>query len=123
MRGGRLVCAALILLAPKSLFVHWYPFRAPRVSLRVQSNPYDVLGLERSSSYDDIRGAFRKLARTYHPDVPGAFSRTLSMSLQARGTKSASDRSVRHVNQLFQSLFQSMLNQLLNHSLHRFHAA
>lgn len=29
-----------------------------------QQNPYDVLGLSRSSNYDDIRAAFRKLART-----------------------------------------------------------
>jgi curved DNA-binding protein len=30
---------------------------------------YKVLGVERTASSDDIRKAFRKLARTYHPDV------------------------------------------------------
>jgi curved DNA-binding protein len=30
---------------------------------------YKVLGVERTASADDIRKAFRKLARTYHPDV------------------------------------------------------
>ena len=30
---------------------------------------YEVLGVERDASQDDIRKAFRKLARKYHPDV------------------------------------------------------
>src|SRR5215475_10608538 len=36
---------------------------------------YEVLGVERGASADDIRRAFRRLARQYHPDVnraPGA---------------------------------------------------
>ena len=78
MRGGRLLFALIFL--PPRLFVHWrIPFHTPSVSLRVQRNPYDVLGLERSSSYDDIRGAFRKLARTYHPDVPGALGNYIKL--------------------------------------------
>ena len=30
---------------------------------------YEVLGLPRNASQDDIKSAFRKLARQYHPDV------------------------------------------------------
>ena len=30
---------------------------------------YEVLGLERSATEDDVKRAFRKLARKYHPDV------------------------------------------------------
>ena len=30
---------------------------------------YDVLGVPRGASTDEIKAAFRKLARQYHPDV------------------------------------------------------
>jgi molecular chaperone DnaJ len=33
---------------------------------------YDVLGVSRNASKDDIRRAFRKLARQYHPDINNA---------------------------------------------------
>ena len=37
-----------------------------------ERNFYQILGLDRSASQDDIRSAYRKLARKYHPDInPG----------------------------------------------------
>jgi len=33
-------------------------------------NPFDTLGLQRSATTNDVRGAFRRLAKLYHPDVP-----------------------------------------------------
>ncbi|HSB67343.1 MAG TPA: DnaJ domain-containing protein, partial [Anaerolineales bacterium] len=34
-----------------------------------QRDYYEVLGMPRSASSEDIKAAFRKLARQYHPDV------------------------------------------------------
>ncbi|MET0459933.1 MAG: J domain-containing protein [Ilumatobacteraceae bacterium] len=44
---------------------------------------YDVLGVARDASADDIQSTYRKLARTYHPDVnkdPGAEDRFKEVS-------------------------------------------
>lgn len=40
--------------------------------MAADNNYYNLLGVERNASADDIRKAYRKLARKYHPDVnPG----------------------------------------------------
>ena len=39
------------------------PFKA-----MAERNPYDVLGVSRQASDGEIKRAFRKLARQYHPD-------------------------------------------------------
>ena len=44
---------------------------------------YDILGVSRDASQDDIQRAYRRLARTYHPDVnkdPGAEDRFKDIS-------------------------------------------
>ncbi len=32
-------------------------------------NPYDILNIPRTASQDDIKSAYRKLAKEYHPDI------------------------------------------------------
>ena len=34
-----------------------------------QRDPYDVLGVSKDASADEIKKAYRKLSRTYHPDA------------------------------------------------------
>src|SRR5260370_2057756 len=44
---------------------------------------YEILGVSRNASQDEIQQAYRKLARTYHPDVnsdPGAEDRFKDIS-------------------------------------------
>ena len=38
---------------------------------RMSKNYYDILGVSKSASEDDIKKAFRKLAQQYHPDKKG----------------------------------------------------
>ncbi|KAF5458176.1 hypothetical protein F2P56_022230 [Juglans regia] len=49
--------------------------RGGRFTVRAEADFYSVLGVSRNSSKPEIKSAYRKLARSYHPDVnkePGA---------------------------------------------------
>src|SRR5579883_3225368 len=35
----------------------------------LSSNPFEVLGLDRSASFEEVKLAYRRLAREYHPDA------------------------------------------------------
>jgi len=35
----------------------------------ILSNPFEVLGLDRSASFEEVKGAYRRLARQHHPDT------------------------------------------------------
>lgn len=61
---------------------------------------YHIPGLERTASQDDIRSAYRKLARKYHPDInPGNKDaeekfKEISWEESGRGLIPSSDGSV-----------------------------
>ncbi|MCD7449631.1 Chaperone protein dnaJ A7A, chloroplastic [Datura stramonium] len=49
--------------------------RGTRLVVRAEKDYYDVLGVSRNASKSEIKSSYRKLARSYHPDVnkePGA---------------------------------------------------
>ncbi|XP_068637331.1 chaperone protein dnaJ A7A, chloroplastic-like [Aristolochia californica] len=55
--------------------VNSHRHRGSRLIVRADSDYYSVLGVSQNASKSDIKSAYRKLARNYHPDVnkePGA---------------------------------------------------
>src|ERR1700684_2132379 len=60
-RGGK------ALLCPRDALCIFLP----RCILMRMKNYYDILGIAKSASEEDIKKAFRKLAQKYHPDKKG----------------------------------------------------
>jgi curved DNA-binding protein CbpA len=42
-----------------------------RKSVEIEPDPFEVLGVSKSASADDVKAAYRRLSRKHHPDVGG----------------------------------------------------
>jgi len=47
-------------------------------------NPYEILRVSKSASLDEIKTAYRKLVRTYHPDGSHAFMKSTNEEIVKR---------------------------------------
>ncbi|MBC7161542.1 MAG: J domain-containing protein [Immundisolibacter sp.] len=52
-----------------------YNDRVAELRAKLAQDPYAILGLSSSASDDELKMAYRKLVRTYHPDKQSDFMR------------------------------------------------
>src|ERR687894_1032259 len=61
-----------------------------------QINYYDVLGVPREASQEEIRTAYRKLAKDRHPDLEGGSTQEFSLLQEAHAVLSDPNRRRQH---------------------------
>jgi DnaJ-class molecular chaperone len=61
---------------------------------------YEILGVDRTASIDEIKKAYRKLAKSHHPDKSGGSSEKFSLITEAYDVLSNSEKRSQHDNNL-----------------------
>ncbi|WP_119070969.1 J domain-containing protein [Rubrobacter indicoceani] len=77
-----------------------------------QVNYYDVLGVRRNASRDEIRTAYRNLAKERHPDNPGGSAEAFSLLQEAHDTLSDPNRRKQHDQDLDLAFAATQLSDL-----------
>ncbi|CAL9233475.1 unnamed protein product [Arabidopsis halleri] len=75
LRSSMFSHGSLPFLSMTGMSRNMHPRRGSRFTVRADADYYSVLGVSKNATKSEIKSAYRKLARNYHPDVnkdPGA---------------------------------------------------